>query len=38
VFSFTSGEILSVLLVLAGVGALVGLVGSGMALRRFLEV
>jgi cell division transport system permease protein len=38
VFSFTSGEILSVLLVLAGVGALVGLIGSGMALRRFLEV
>ena len=38
VFSFSSGEILSVLLVLAGVGALVGLIGSGMALRRFLEV
>jgi cell division transport system permease protein len=38
VFSFSSGEIVSVLLVLAGVGALVGLIGSGMALRRFLEV
>ena len=38
VFSFSSGEIASVLLVLAGVGAAVGLVGSSMALRRFLEV
>jgi cell division transport system permease protein len=38
VFSFSSGEIASVLLVLAGVGAVVGLVGSSMALRRFLEV
>jgi cell division transport system permease protein len=38
VFSFSSGEIVSVLLVLAGVGAIVGLIGSGMALRRFLEV
>jgi cell division transport system permease protein len=38
VFSFSGGEIVSVLLVLAGVGALVGLIGSGMALRRFLEV
>ena len=38
VFDFTSGEVLSVLFVLLGVGALVGLVGSMLALRRFLEV
>ena len=38
VFSFTSSELLSVFLVLLGVGALVGLIGSTMALRRFLEV
>jgi cell division transport system permease protein len=38
VFDFTSGEIFSVLFVLLGVGALVGLIGSVMALRRFLEV
>jgi cell division transport system permease protein len=38
VFSFTSGELMSVFLILVGVGALVGLVGSTMALRRFLEV
>ena len=38
VFAFSSGEIATVLLVLAGVGAGVGLVGSSMALRRFLEV
>jgi cell division protein FtsX len=38
VFTFSSGEIASVLLVLAGVGAAVGLIGSSMALRRFLEV
>jgi cell division transport system permease protein len=38
VFNFTSGELMSVMLVLLGVGALVGLVGSTMALRRFLEV
>ena len=37
-FSFTTGEIMGVLTVLAGVAALVGLVGSTMALRRFLEV
>ena len=38
VFSFSGGEILSVLLVLVGVGAGVGIVGSSLALRRFLEV
>jgi cell division transport system permease protein len=38
VFSFTSGELMSVFFVLVGVGALVGLIGSTMALRRFLEV
>jgi cell division transport system permease protein len=38
VFSFTSAELMSVFLVLLGVGALVGLIGSTMALRRFLEV
>ena len=38
VFSFSAGEIGSVLLVLVLVGSLVGLVGSSMALRRFLEV
>ncbi|HEU4480994.1 MAG TPA: permease-like cell division protein FtsX [Actinomycetota bacterium] len=38
VFSFSSGEIAGVLLLLAGVASLVGLVGSTMALRRFLEV
>jgi cell division transport system permease protein len=37
-FSFTTGEIVGVLTVLTGVAALVGLVGSTMALRRFLEV
>jgi cell division transport system permease protein len=37
-FSFSSGEIGTVLLVLIGVGSLVGLIGSSMALRRFLEV
>ena len=37
-FTFTGGEILSVLLVLIGVGAGVGIVGSTLALRRFLEV
>ena len=36
--SFSGGEIGFVLLVLVGVGSLVGLVGSTMALRRFLEV
>ncbi|MFN2587684.1 MAG: permease-like cell division protein FtsX [Actinomycetota bacterium] len=38
VFAFSGGEILSVLLVLVGVGAGVGIVGSSLALRRFLEV
>ena len=38
VVSFSQGEIFWVLGILAGVGALVGLVGSSMALRRFLEV
>ena len=38
VFTFTSTEIIQVLLALAIGGVLVGLVGSGMALRRFLEV
>ncbi|MDQ3914898.1 MAG: permease-like cell division protein FtsX [Actinomycetota bacterium] len=38
VFAFSGGEIASVLLVLLGVGAGVGIVGSSLALRRFLEV
>ncbi|MDQ4094953.1 MAG: hypothetical protein M3174_01935, partial [Actinomycetota bacterium] len=38
VFTFTSTEIAQVLLALAAGGVLVGLIGSGMALRRFLEV
>jgi cell division transport system permease protein len=38
VFAFSSGEILSVLVVLLGVGTFVGLLGSTLALRRFLEV
>ena len=38
VFSFSTREIASVLFVLVGVGAAVGLVGSSLALRRFLEV
>ena len=38
VFTFGAGDMVGVLLVLVGVGAIVGLVGSGMALRRFLEV
>lgn len=38
VFTFTSGEITQVLLALAGGGVLVGLIGSTLALRRFLEV
>jgi cell division transport system permease protein len=37
VLSFSGREVGGVLLVMAGVGALVGLVGSTMALRRFLE-
>jgi cell division transport system permease protein len=38
VFFFTGSEIAAVLIGLAAGGALVGLIGSGMALRRFLEV
>jgi cell division transport system permease protein len=38
VFTFSTGEILGVLALLIGVGTLVGLIGSGLALRRFLEV
>jgi cell division transport system permease protein len=38
VFNFSTPEIASVLLVLVGVGTLVGIVGSSLALRRFLEV
>lgn len=38
VFFFTNGEIAQILLGLAAGGAIVGLVGSGMALRRFLDV
>jgi cell division transport system permease protein len=38
VFSFTSTEIVTVMLVLGGTGCAVGLIGSMMALRRFLEV
>src|SRR3990170_3000248 len=38
VVSFTNGEIFSVLFVLLGVGAGVGIGGSSMPLRRFLEV
>jgi cell division transport system permease protein len=37
VLSFSGGELGGVLLLMAAVGALVGLVGSTMALRRFLE-
>jgi cell division protein FtsX len=38
VFDFSAGQMASVLLVLVGVGTLVGLIGSTLALRRFLEV
>jgi cell division transport system permease protein len=38
VLTFSMGELAGVLFLLAAVGAAVGLVGSGMALRRFLEV
>jgi cell division transport system permease protein len=38
VFTFSGGEIASVLLMLVGVGTVVGLTGSSLALRRFLEV
>jgi cell division transport system permease protein len=37
-FSFTTGDIVGVLVILTGVAAIVGIVGSTMALRRFLEV
>lgn len=36
-FNFSSGEIFTVLGLVGGVGVLIGLLGSGMALRRFLE-
>jgi cell division transport system permease protein len=36
-FNFSSGEIAAVLAMVGGVGILIGLIGSGMALRRFLE-
>jgi cell division transport system permease protein len=38
VFNFSTGDIGGVLILLAAVGALVGLIGSTFALRRFLEV
>ena len=38
VFTFTGAEITQVLVALAAGGVLVGLIGSGLALRRFLEV
>lgn len=38
VFQFTGGEMFGVLALLCAVASLVGLVGSGLALRRFLEV
>jgi cell division transport system permease protein len=38
ILTFTGGEIAGVLLLLAAVAAVVGLVGSSLALRRFLEV
>ena len=38
VFTFSTGEIGAVLLLLAAVGAGVGIIGSSMALRKFLEV
>lgn len=38
VLSFSVGEVVGVLALLAGVGIAVGLIGSGLALRRFLEV
>ena len=38
VFAFSGREIASVLLVLVGVAGLVGIAGSSLALRRFLEV
>jgi cell division transport system permease protein len=38
VLSFSTGELVGVLLLLVGVGIAVGLIGSTLALRRFLEV
>jgi cell division transport system permease protein len=38
VFNFSTGEIATVLGILFGVGCGIGLIGSGLALRRFLEV
>ncbi len=38
VFDFSTGDIVSVLVLLVAVGVLVGLLGSSLALRRFLEV
>lgn len=38
VLAFSVGEVVGVLVLLIAVGTIVGLVGSGMALRRFLEV
>ena len=38
VFQFSGGEMLGVLLLLCAVASLVGLIGSTLALRRFLEV
>ncbi|MDQ3878449.1 MAG: permease-like cell division protein FtsX [Actinomycetota bacterium] len=38
VFDFSGGQMLGILLSLLGVGAVVGLIGSTMAMRRFLEV
>jgi len=38
VLRFSGGELMGVTIVLVAVGALVGLIGSGLALRRFLEV
>ncbi|HEX2051746.1 MAG TPA: permease-like cell division protein FtsX [Actinomycetota bacterium] len=38
VFTFSAAEIRQIVLLLSGVGAIVGLAGSGLALRRFLEV
>jgi cell division transport system permease protein len=37
-FTFSTSEIASVLLILLGVGSVVGVLGSTLALRRFLEV
>jgi cell division protein FtsX len=37
VFSFSTGEIVTVVGILFAVGCGIGLIGSGLALRRFLE-